>query len=146
MAQVKDRQVLLRVCNPHPFVIELPSRRPLARVSRLGPDDVQAPNQLVLRRRGEQVVEVDVRPVHSALPANLSGLFQQADGLTPGQQGKLQALLDEWQGVFARDEEDYGRTRDPRPTSAEYQALGTSGKGVWGQVKQLVVKEGVLMW
>ncbi|KAJ8359382.1 hypothetical protein SKAU_G00159070 [Synaphobranchus kaupii] len=77
---------------------------------RLQEDDIQTPNQLVLRREGEQVVEVDIRPVSSALSSNLHELSQQAEGLSPEQQQQLQDVIQKWQGVVARNEENYGHT------------------------------------
>ncbi|KAG5265670.1 hypothetical protein AALO_G00245010 [Alosa alosa] len=110
VARLQDGKVLLRVCNPHPYPVVLPPRRPLARVLRLERDDVQAPNQLVLRRETEAVVEVDVRPVSGSLPTCLDTLLQGADGLTPPQSGQLRGVLEHWQKVFSQSEEDHGRT------------------------------------
>lgn len=110
VTQVQDGRVLLRVCNPHPYPVDLPPRRPLARVLRLTQDEIQVPNQLVLRREDDTVVEVDVRPVNTALPDLLSALASRVEGLSPVQLQRLQELLGRWQGVFAQSEEDYGCT------------------------------------
>ncbi|XP_041961809.1 uncharacterized protein LOC121720042 [Alosa sapidissima] len=110
VANLQDGRVLLRVCNPHPYPVELPPRRPLARVLRLSQEDIQVPNQLVLRREDETVVEVDVCPVSSALPDHLASLVHQAEDLAPLQRRQLEGLLGRWQGTFAQSEEDYGCT------------------------------------
>lgn len=119
VTRLQNSQVLLRVCNPHPYPVVLPPRRPLARVLRLGQDDVQAPNQLVLRQEADTVVEVDVRPVRGPLPTCLTPLLEQTDGLTPLQSDQLRGLLERWQPVFAQSEEDYGCT------SAVYHTIPT---------------------
>ncbi|XP_063075849.1 uncharacterized protein LOC134465891 isoform X1 [Engraulis encrasicolus] len=119
VTQVQDGRVLLRVCNPHPYHVDLPPRRPLARVLRLTQEEIQVPNQLVLRQEDDSVVEVDVRPLDSALPDHLTGLMDQVEGLTPAQRQRLQELLGLWQGIFAQSEEDYGRT------SAVYHTIPT---------------------
>lgn len=110
VTRLQNSRVLLRVCNPHPYTVILPPRRPLARVLRLGRDDVQAPNQLVLRQETDTVVEVDVRPVRDSLPACLATLLEQTEGLTPPQSDQLREVLERWQPVFAQSEEDYGCT------------------------------------
>lgn len=119
VTRLQNSQVLLRVCNPHPYPVALPPRRPLARVLRLGLDDVQAPNQLVLRQEADSVVEVDVRPVRNSFPTCLTPLLEEADGLTPPQTDQLRELLQRWQPVFAQSEEDYGCT------SAVYHTIPT---------------------
>ncbi|XP_042563837.1 uncharacterized protein LOC122132932 isoform X2 [Clupea harengus] len=121
VARLQDGRVLLRICNPHPYPVALPPRRPLARVLRLGQDDVQTPNQLVLRQEDDAVVEVDVRPVSSPLSPCMTSLLQQTDGLTPPQSQQLQGLLERWQGVFAQSEDDYGCT------NAVYHTIPTGG-------------------
>ncbi|XP_062380954.1 uncharacterized protein LOC134069109 [Sardina pilchardus] len=110
LARVRDGRVPLRVCNLHAYPVELPVRRPLASVERVGPDAVQLPNELVLRPQGEGTVEVMVRPVGHALPQHLQTLGQQGEGLSPEEKRQLHQLLEQWQRVFARDEDDHGRT------------------------------------
>ncbi|KAL2102030.1 hypothetical protein ACEWY4_003791 [Coilia grayii] len=82
-------------------------------------EDVQAPNQLVLRQEADTVVEVDVRPVRGPLPTCLTPLLEQTNGLTPLQSDQLRGLLERWQPVFAQSEEDYGCT------SAVYHTMPT---------------------
>ncbi|KAL2094313.1 hypothetical protein ACEWY4_009032 [Coilia grayii] len=110
VTRLREGRVLLRVCNPHPYPVVLPPRRPLARVMHLGQDDIQELNQLVMRQEADAVVEVDVRPVSSPFPTCLSTLLQQTEGLTPSQSNQLRGLLERCQKLFAQDEEDYGRT------------------------------------
>ena len=83
MTRLQDGRVLLRVCNPDPYPVALPPRLPLARVLHLGQDDVQAPNQLVLRQEADAVVEVDVRPVSSPLSIDLSSPTDGRTDATP---------------------------------------------------------------
>ncbi|KAL2083788.1 hypothetical protein ACEWY4_021561 [Coilia grayii] len=110
LTRVQGGRVPLRVCNLHTYPVELPVRRPLASVERVGPDAVQLPNELVLRPQGEWTVEVEVRPIRHALPQHLKALGEQGEDLKVEEREQLHRLLEKWQRVFARDEEDYGRT------------------------------------
>ncbi|MGH0149668.1 UNVERIFIED_CONTAM: hypothetical protein FKN15_015787 [Acipenser sinensis] len=59
------------------------------------------------------VLEVGVQTVSSVTDegvAVLEALSRQGEGLSIQQQGKLLSLLQEWGGVFAAHDEDYGRT------------------------------------
>lgn len=110
LATVQGGKVPLRVCNLHAYPVELPARRPLASVEKVEPDALQLPNELVLRSQGEEVVEVEVRPVSHAQPQHLQTLSQSGEGLAPEEREQLQAVLGKWQRVFAHDEDDHGRT------------------------------------
>lgn len=110
LTRVQGGRVPLRVCNLHTYPVELPVRRPLASVERVEPDAVQLPNELVLRPQGAQTVEVEVRPVRHALPQHLETLGEQGEDLRADEREQLHRLLEKWQRVFARTEEDYGRT------------------------------------
>ena len=111
VVQMKAGKVPLRICNPHPYPVELPSRKSLAQVTQVSPADVQDQKQLVLRPKGGSEIEVDVRPVCTENDSNHPAVSLQGDGLTAGQQERLTDLLQRWSCVFAAHEEDYGQTK-----------------------------------
>ena len=108
--QMRAGRVPLRVCNPQPYSVELPPRRPLAKVTCVDPQDIQAQSELVLRRTGDDEVEVDVCAVSAGPKDDLWPLSFQGEGLTTQQQARVDDLLQRWSGVFAEHKEDYGRT------------------------------------
>lgn len=110
VVQMKAGKLPLRVCNPHPYPVSLPSRKPLASVVQIDPTDVQGAKQLVLQYKGEREVEVDIRPVTTEPAGGHPALSLQGEGLTEGQQRQLTDLLHQWTHVFAAHDEDYGRT------------------------------------
>ncbi|XP_062374615.1 uncharacterized protein LOC134062574 isoform X2 [Sardina pilchardus] len=110
VVQLKAGKLPLLVCNPHPYPVELPHRKPIALVTQIDPNDVQGQKQLVLRPVGGCEVEVDVRPVSAEDDHDHPALSLQGEGLTEDQQEKLTDLLRKWTCVFAAHEEDYGRT------------------------------------
>lgn len=110
VVQMQAGKLLLRVCNPHPYPVALPSRKPLARVVQIDPTDVQGTKQLVLQYKGGQEVEVDIRPVTVEPAGGHPALGLRGEGLTEDQQKRLADLLHRWTHVFAAHEEDYGRT------------------------------------
>ncbi|KAF3843736.1 hypothetical protein F7725_002585 [Dissostichus mawsoni] len=64
LSWVRSGRVPIRVCNPHPFSIEIPQRRALAAVSQVDPQAVKTEEELVLTHAGPSAVEVEVRPGH----------------------------------------------------------------------------------
>ncbi|XP_048836044.1 uncharacterized protein LOC125711303 [Brienomyrus brachyistius] len=110
VARVCEGRVPLRICNLHQYPVELPPRRPLARVEKITAGCVQPQKELVLRQPQGGVVDVEVRPVAGALPEQLHALVADSTGLTREEGRQLQELLERWQRVFARDEEDHGCT------------------------------------
>ena len=90
--------------------MELPSHRPLAKVVQIDPEDVQGQRYLILRPKGKDEVEVDIRPVRVESEGDHPVLSLQGEGLTEEQQARLTSLLRKWTHVFSAHEEDSGRT------------------------------------
>lgn len=116
LSWVRSGRVPLRVCNPHPFSVELPQRRALATVSQVDPSDVQTEEELVLISSGPSTVEVGVRGVSDVpVPTGVSlgdhpALALQGEDLSMDEQRRLTELLQKWTKVFAASEDDFGHT------------------------------------
>ncbi|XDV15645.1 hypothetical protein PO909_015682 [Leuciscus waleckii] len=110
LSWVQGGKVPLRVCNPNPFPLELPQRRPLASVTQIDPRDVKGRSRLVLRNIEPQLVEVDVMHVEQTQTEDHPALALCGEDLTRGQQAQLAALLRKWSHVFAAYEDDFGKT------------------------------------
>ncbi|KAJ8006752.1 hypothetical protein DPEC_G00110480 [Dallia pectoralis] len=61
LCHLKGGKVPVRLCNPHPFAIDLPQRAALATVSQVDPAATQTGVQVSLQTIGPGEVEVDVR-------------------------------------------------------------------------------------
>lgn len=107
---VQGGKVPLRVCNPNPFPLELPQRRPLAVVTQIDPRDIQGRSRLVLRNPEPQVVEVDVQLVEQTPTEDHPALALRGESLDCDQQAQLTTLLRKWSHVFAAHDEDFGKT------------------------------------
>ncbi|KAL2085758.1 hypothetical protein ACEWY4_019078 [Coilia grayii] len=107
---MKAGKVPLRVCNPHPYPITLPARKPLAKVTGISQQDISPQRQLVLRQTGTNTIEVDVQMVNADPGASKFVPLFQGEGLTQEQQSRLDELLQKWSSVFAAHDEDYGKT------------------------------------
>ncbi|XP_041961507.1 uncharacterized protein LOC121719796 [Alosa sapidissima] len=103
-------KVPLRICNPNPFPLELPQRRPLASVSQIDQQDILTQSRLVLRNAGPHVIEVDIRHVDQTPADDHPAMSLCGEGLNNDQQAQLKALLHRWSHVFAANDEDFGRT------------------------------------
>lgn len=116
LSWVRGGKVLIRVCNPHPFSIELPQRRALAGISQVDPQAVQTQEQLVVTPAGPSTVEVEVRRVdHTPTlsggpPPDHPAVALQGEDLTDNEQQRLTGLLRRWTRVFAANEDDFGHT------------------------------------
>ena len=110
LSWTRGGRVPLRICNPNPFPLELPQRRPLATVTQVDPRDVQGRSKLVLRNTGPQIVEVDVQHVGQTSTEEHPALALRGEELNDYQQAQLKALLQKWSHIFAAHDEDFGRT------------------------------------
>lgn len=107
---MKGGKVPLRVCNPHPYPITLPTCKPLAKITGISQQDISPQRQLVLRQTGVHTIEVDVQMVNADPGVSQSVMSLQGEGLTQEQQSSLDELLQRWSPVFAAHDEDYGKT------------------------------------
>ncbi|KAK7913015.1 hypothetical protein WMY93_013226 [Mugilogobius chulae] len=113
LATLREGRVPCRICNPHPYPVEIPQRQPLAQVTEVGIGDIQGEQELVLNSVGPDIVEVAVRRVvdKSEEEGNLHPVMSlRGDGLTEEQQQKMTDLLHRWGKVFSQHDEDFGRT------------------------------------
>lgn len=110
LAEVQDGRVPVRICNPNPFPVEVPQRRPLATATPVGPEDIAGHRDLVLTPGSPGVVEVGVSTVQASPPAITSLMEDQGMALTPDQRQRLHQLLQKWEDIFAQHDEDFGRT------------------------------------
>ncbi|XP_041850864.1 uncharacterized protein LOC121646052 [Melanotaenia boesemani] len=114
IAVVKKGRVPLRVCNPHAYQLRLGRYQKLGRLYHVDEADVHGPRELQLSLKEDSVVEVALVDVsvgsdNQELSKEMSGFANRPD-LSAEQQGELRALLCKWQEVFARHDEDFGRT------------------------------------
>nr|XP_033950046.1 uncharacterized protein LOC117454885 [Pseudochaenichthys georgianus] len=116
LSWVRSGRVPIRVCNPHPFSIEIPQRRALATVSQVDPQAVKTEEELVLTHTGPSAVEVEVRSISSTpvpnvtVPQDHPALALQGEDLNHNEQQRLSDLLQRWTKVFAANEDDFGHT------------------------------------
>ncbi|KAJ8277589.1 hypothetical protein GJAV_G00077110, partial [Gymnothorax javanicus] len=141
---VRGGKVPLRLINVHPYPLSLPRRRPLAKVSRIAPSQIQGGCELVLRTPRPGEVEVDVRTAQAPLGAGSPLPPPELEGLSPEQQHQARVLLERWAGVFAAHEEDFGQTEviyhqiptgDAPPCRERYRPLPP---GLYPELRSLV--------
>lgn len=110
LAVVRNGRVPVRICNPHPY-----SRyEKLGKLYHIDETDVYGPRDLSLSLEEDGAVKVAlvdaaVNPGESELPQEVRDLTNRPD-LPENQQEKLRALLLKWEKVFAKHDEDFGRT------------------------------------
>ncbi|XP_074532106.1 uncharacterized protein LOC141795198 [Halichoeres trimaculatus] len=114
LAVVRKGRVPVRVCNPHPYSMSIGRFQKLGKLYHVDEADVHGPRDLSLSLDDDCVVEVAVVDTTAGqekqeLPKELSELTNRSD-LSKQQQEELRTLLLKWSGVFARHDEDFGRT------------------------------------
>ncbi|KAJ8254743.1 hypothetical protein GJAV_G00196890 [Gymnothorax javanicus] len=107
---MRQGRVVLRLCNPNPFPVQVPQGLPLAAVDQVDAEDVRGQSELVFTHPEPTVVEVAVQSVDTKPTEDHPALALQGEGLTKEEQDRLATLLRKWSTVFAADEDDFGRT------------------------------------
>lgn len=109
VVDVKNHRIPIRVCNPHPYPIEIPQRQPLAKVCRISIDQIHS-DHLEFQELPSGELEVAVRAIQEIAEDGTSGGVPQCTNLNQTQQERVDRFLAKWKCVFAQDEEDFGRT------------------------------------
>lgn len=111
LATLNGEQVPCRICNPNPYPVEVPQRRPLAQVTQVATADIRGEQEMTLNSVVPDVVEVAVRRVGSTEGVNDNQPYPvlplQGEGLTPDQEGERTSLLQKWTKVFSSHDEDF---------------------------------------
>lgn len=81
VSTVKNGKVPVRLCNPHSSPVLIPQRHDLATVSLITKRDIRTGNQVVLRDRTPEVLEVDVRAVGEPTAVEHPALELEGEGL-----------------------------------------------------------------
>ncbi|XP_070405900.1 uncharacterized protein [Nothobranchius furzeri] len=114
LAIVRNGRIPVRVCNPHPYSLSIGRYEKLGKLYHMDETDVHGPRDLSLSLEEDGAVEVAL--VDAAVPTEQSELPQKVRDLTnrpdlsEAQQEELCALLQKWEKVFAKHDEDFGRT------------------------------------
>lgn len=101
LVEVVNNKIPIRLCNPHPYPIEIPQRQPLAKVCHISPDQIHG-NELVLQEQTDGEVEVAVRAVQELAEDSTAGGFPCCPHLPQQQQDRVNQLLAKWKCVCAR--------------------------------------------
>ncbi|KAK1882365.1 Ribosome-releasing factor 2 mitochondrial [Dissostichus eleginoides] len=72
VVEIKGNKLPIRLCNPHPYPIEIPQRQPLAKVSQISPEQIDT-NDLVLQVQADGEMEVTVRAIQETAEDCTSG-------------------------------------------------------------------------
>uniref|UniRef100_A0AAV2LVD4 Neurotransmitter-gated ion-channel ligand-binding domain-containing protein n=1 Tax=Knipowitschia caucasica TaxID=637954 RepID=A0AAV2LVD4_KNICA len=136
---VRNGRIPIRVCNPHPYGWTIGRYQKLGRLYQIDSADVHGPDDVSLSLEEDGVVEVALvhttpDPGQHGLPEEVRNLSNRSD-LSEQQQEELGALLQKWEKVFAKHDEDFGRTNavqhrihtgDSAPTRERYRPLPPS--------------------
>jgi len=114
LAVVRNGRVPVRICNPHPYSLSIGRYEKLGKLYHIDEADVHGPRDLSLSLEEDGVVKValvDAAANHEQreLPPEIINLINQP-GMTEQQQEELRTLLLKWEKVFAKHDEDFGRT------------------------------------
>lgn len=111
---VRNGRVPVRICNPHPYSLSIGRYEKLGNVYHIDETDVHGPCDLSLSLEEDgavklALVDTAVNPGQRELSPEVSELTNRPD-LSENQQEELRALLLKWEKVFAKHDEDFGRT------------------------------------
>lgn len=106
IVKVTNSRFPLRLCNLNPFEASLGRYQKLGQLYRMEEAELHGPCNLSLATDQERVVGVADGGLSMPSPDPCAGW----EDLTTQQKGTLQALLIKWGGIFAKGDEDFGRT------------------------------------
>ena len=102
--------VPVRLCNPHPYVLQIAPKTVLAELHEVSAEDVQAQRVLQLQGQDAGAVEVTIHTIGACNTDSSATPPVLGEGLTAEQRQKAKDLMDKWGAVFAKHDEDFGRT------------------------------------
>lgn len=102
--------VPVRLCNPHPYVLQIAPKTVLAELHEVSAEDVQAQRVLQLQGKDAGAVEVTIHAIGACNSDSSAAPPVLGQGLTAEQQQRANDLMDKWGTVFAQHDEDFGRT------------------------------------
>ncbi|XP_028298571.1 uncharacterized protein LOC114460893 [Gouania willdenowi] len=111
---VRNGRIPIRVCNPHPYSRTIGRYQKLGRLYQIDSSDVHGPDDVRLSQEEDGLIEVALvhttsDPEQHGLPEEVRNLYNRSD-LSEQQQEELGVLLQKWEKVFAKHDEDFGRT------------------------------------
>lgn len=111
IVQVTNGRFPIRLCNVNPFEVSLGRYQKLGQLFRMEETEIHGQRDLSLATHQEGVVEVGVVDATDGdLPMPSPDPCADREDLTTQQKGELQTLLAKWGGIFAKGDEDFGRT------------------------------------
>lgn len=111
IVKVVNGRFPIRLCNLNPFEVSLGRYQKLGQLHRLEEAEIHGQRDLSLAADPEGVVEVRVVDVaDGGLPTLSPDPCADRNDLATQQKDELQALLTKWGGIFAKGDEDFGRT------------------------------------
>lgn len=113
LASIKQGRVPVRIRNLNEFPVSIGRYQKLGRLFQVEETDVHGARDVSLTPDEDGVVQVGLVENSSGVDMDsvfdTLGLADRPD-LTSDEQGKLSALLQKWEKVFSKNEEDFGRT------------------------------------